>query len=538
MSDTKISALPSAGGLTGSEPVAIVQSSTTKQTTTQDIADLAVTGNTNIELITNAAILVKEAGSLLDLNTLYQITDATPYVMQVQADAVNAIGKSAIIIDATYGGSGYYDATTDAFKGNIYDVDSNVFNLTLPSDITLGSSTALNNFIGCGANVLGDSCRRNTFMQGTNGWTFGNSLSEVTIYAASGTSGLDCTNLTNFGFLYSNAYPAEIKYDSTNWYHYYNDPANDRIVQTLMAAPYTVTYIGGGTGDVTKVGTPVDNQVGVWTGDGTIEGDANLTFDTSTDTLTTVNEVLSGSLNEAKGSDIASATTTDIGAATGNYVVITGTTTITGLGTVQAGTRRTVNFSGILILTHNGTSLILPTGANITTAVGDTATFVSLGSGNWVCTNYQRASGAALVGGGSDTYVIQFTAPQLTTIADSTSYHISVVPALTFAGSDAIRACKFPTAGTVTEVSMMLNQVGNGSGETVSLYIRNVTTATDSLVGTFTSDFGASTTLKTLFSGLSIAVNTTDDWTFKIATPAWATNPTFWSMAQLVKIAV
>lgn len=43
-----------------------------------------------------------------------------------------------------------------------------------------------------------------------------------------------------------------------------------------------------GSGDVVKVGTPVDNQVGVWTGDGTIEGDANLTFDTGTDTLTTV----------------------------------------------------------------------------------------------------------------------------------------------------------------------------------------------------------------------------------------------------------
>lgn len=34
-----------------------------------------------------------------------------------------------------------------------------------------------------------------------------------------------------------------------------------------------------GTGDVSKVGTPVDNQIGVWTGDGTIEGDANFTFD-------------------------------------------------------------------------------------------------------------------------------------------------------------------------------------------------------------------------------------------------------------------
>ena len=34
-----------------------------------------------------------------------------------------------------------------------------------------------------------------------------------------------------------------------------------------------------GAGDVSKVGTPVDNQVGVWTGDGTIEGDDGLTYD-------------------------------------------------------------------------------------------------------------------------------------------------------------------------------------------------------------------------------------------------------------------
>jgi hypothetical protein len=43
------------------------------------------------------------------------------------------------------------------------------------------------------------------------------------------------------------------------------------------------TVAGGG--NVTKVGTPVDSQVGVWTGDGTIEGDADYTFDTSTNTL-------------------------------------------------------------------------------------------------------------------------------------------------------------------------------------------------------------------------------------------------------------
>jgi hypothetical protein len=40
-----------------------------------------------------------------------------------------------------------------------------------------------------------------------------------------------------------------------------------------------------GAGDVLKVGTPVDNQIGVWTGDGTIEGDANFTWDGSTLTI-------------------------------------------------------------------------------------------------------------------------------------------------------------------------------------------------------------------------------------------------------------
>lgn len=106
-------------------------------------------------------------------------------------------------------------------------------------------------------------------------------------------------------------------------------------------------------------------------------------------TETLGNIATSGTIDPAQGADIASATTTDIGAATGNYAHITGTTTITGLGTVAAGIRRTVKFTSALILTHNGTSLILPGAANITTAANDTAEFVSLGSGNWVCLWYK-----------------------------------------------------------------------------------------------------------------------------------------------------
>jgi len=41
-------------------------------------------------------------------------------------------------------------------------------------------------------------------------------------------------------------------------------------------------YSGGGGGDVTKVGTPVDEQIGIWTGDGTIKGSTDLVFDGTT----------------------------------------------------------------------------------------------------------------------------------------------------------------------------------------------------------------------------------------------------------------
>jgi len=89
---------------------------------------------------------------------------------------------------------------------------------------------------------------------------------------------------------------------------------------------------------------------------------------------------------------VASATETDIGAATSQNVTITGTTTITSFGTADAGTTRNVVFSGALTLTHNATSLILPFGADITTAARASIRAVSLGSGNWQVTDYQPAA--------------------------------------------------------------------------------------------------------------------------------------------------
>lgn len=93
----------------------------------------------------------------------------------------------------------------------------------------------------------------------------------------------------------------------------------------------------------------------------------------------------------AKGADVASAATVDLGAINdGSYVKITGTTTITSFGTIAAGVERTLLFADALTLTHDAAKIILPGAANIVTVAEDVAVFVSEGAGLWRCKSYQR----------------------------------------------------------------------------------------------------------------------------------------------------
>ena len=92
---------------------------------------------------------------------------------------------------------------------------------------------------------------------------------------------------------------------------------------------------------------------------------------------------------------IASAATTDLATLQASYVQVTGTITITALGTLPAGRVVVLQFAGALTLTHNATSLILPNARDIATGAGDVAIIVSEGSGNWRCSSYQRTGKAA-----------------------------------------------------------------------------------------------------------------------------------------------
>ena len=98
-----------------------------------------------------------------------------------------------------------------------------------------------------------------------------------------------------------------------------------------------------------------------------------------------------------KGGDIASASPLIIDT-DGSYFDVTGTTGFSAM-TVAADRQFTLQFDGVLGMTHHATNLDLPGEANITTAAGDVAIFQSTGSNTVQCISYTRADGTAISGG-------------------------------------------------------------------------------------------------------------------------------------------
>ena len=99
-----------------------------------------------------------------------------------------------------------------------------------------------------------------------------------------------------------------------------------------------------------------------------------------------------------KGADVASADPLVLGT-DGNYFDVTGTTNFASI-TVAAGTWFILQFDGILTMTHNATTLDLPTEANVTTVAGDKMLCFATAANQVGVITYTRANGAALIGGG------------------------------------------------------------------------------------------------------------------------------------------
>lgn len=160
---------------------------------------------------------------------------------------------------------------------------------------------------------------------------------------------------------------------------------------------------------------------------------------------------------------IASAGTCDIGASNSEQVAISGTTTITSLGT-RANKVRFGRFIGILTLTHNASSLILPGGANIITAAGDTFVAISDASGNWRVISYQRAaSKIALLISDTDGSLAADSDERVPTLKAVKTYVDNVVSMKPcFAASKNGTNQSSVVAGTATKVTFTTEEVDTG----------------------------------------------------------------------------
>lgn len=181
-----------------------------------------------------------------------------------------------------------------------------------------------------------------------------------------------------------------------------------------------------------------------------------------------------GAVNAGQWTDAASATTVDLGALSTSKVRITGTTTISSFGTATSGVARWLRFSAAAPLVYNAASMILPGGANITTAADDTALAISLGSGNWEVHQYQRASGAPVkqsIRAGTELtlnpYAVSTTATQAHNLGVSPSFVtarlVNLTPELGYVAGDSVSVSLGPDKGATSGV--------NASWDATNIYV-------------------------------------------------------------------
>lgn len=190
---------------------------------------------------------------------------------------------------------------------------------------------------------------------------------------------------------------------------------------------------------------------------------------------------LTQALNHATAVSIASAATVNIGAAASNLITITGTTTITAFDTIASGAIRVLTFAGALTFTHNATSLILPGAANITTAAGDVAVMLSLGSGNWKCIAYQRASGKAV-------------APHTVTLNVPHTWAVAGEVKVPSGNNDVIPGFFVPTLATGQAVRLMQARYKIGAGTSVTAKLQKNGTDITGFTGISVTTTAAATT--------------------------------------------
>lgn len=212
-----------------------------------------------------------------------------------------------------------------------------------------------------------------------------------------------------------------------------------------------------------------------------------------------------------QSADVASASTINLDSVYGDLIDVTGTTTITAV-TLAQGQNRVVRFTGALTLT-NGASLVLPGGANITTAAGDFAIFRGYASGVVRCVSYQRASGRPVLAGVGD--IIQSVTATYTSNSDITTQIPTddTIPQNT-EGVEIVTVAITPTSDS-SNLRIRVQGFGavSGTGTVVTALFRDSTA--DALCAQAAGASGASTAVPIALEHV-VAAGSTSSTTFKV----------------------
>ncbi len=266
---------------------------------------------------------------------------------------------------------------------------------------------------------------------------------------------------------------------------------------------------GVGAGDVSKVGTPANSQVGVWTGDGTIEGDASLTYDQS-------NLLFTGDLG-ADGTEITKGWLTDLdvtnaiaGSVTGNAGTVSTITTLApdtattqatqpsittmanlvevgalGAGSLAAGfTDVPVLQGGTGVSSFTANSLLYSNSAGTALAYAATST-MDIGGEAGTVVGFTPASGSLTLAG-ADALTITTTGTTNSTLPLGTktlvATDVATLSSLTSVGALAVGSI---TSG-FTSIDLGAGTFDTSGQVTGGLFVADSTTATSTFAGGFT----------------------------------------------------
>jgi hypothetical protein len=123
----------------------------------------------------------------------------------------------------------------------------------------------------------------------------------------------------------------------------------------------------------------------------------------------------------------------------------------------------------------------------------------------------------------ASTLSIECISGTITTPVDATTYFWCIGGTfLTASTASTGQGSKFAYNFELIGITIRMTTTTTGSNEDSTLYLRNITAGTSTLMGTFKTNGNLA---YTSITGLTISCNTTDEYCLEARTPTWATNP-------------